>query len=222
MVPGPSAKPACLLALALAAGAVDAISYLGLGRVFTANMTGNTVLLGVALARGSGVDAAHAATALGGFCIGTATGVAVVRTNGGWPRRAAPVLWIEGAALLALLVLWAVLGVQALGYWLIALSGVAMGAQSAAVRSSDIRGVNTTYMTSTLLNAIARPVQRARGIREHGDGPALPGAAWATYAIGALGGALAEQAWEAGAIAIPLGIVAGVAGFSVADNREER
>lgn len=37
-----------LLLLACAAGAIDAISYLGLGRVFTANMTGNTVLLSLA------------------------------------------------------------------------------------------------------------------------------------------------------------------------------
>jgi uncharacterized membrane protein YoaK (UPF0700 family) len=34
-----------LLLLACAAGAIDAISYLGLARVFTANMTGNAVLL---------------------------------------------------------------------------------------------------------------------------------------------------------------------------------
>jgi uncharacterized membrane protein YoaK (UPF0700 family) len=37
-----------LLALAFAAGYIDALSYLGLSRVFTANMTGNTVLLGIA------------------------------------------------------------------------------------------------------------------------------------------------------------------------------
>ena len=41
-----------LLVLTLAAGSVDAISYLGLGHVFTAMMTGNTVLLGLALAQG--------------------------------------------------------------------------------------------------------------------------------------------------------------------------
>jgi hypothetical protein len=34
-----------LLALAFAAGYIDALGYLGLNRVFTANMTGNTVLL---------------------------------------------------------------------------------------------------------------------------------------------------------------------------------
>src|SRR5947209_15890383 len=105
MVPGPSAKPACLLALALAAGAVDAASYLGLGRVFTANMTGNTVLLGVALARGTGADAARAATALGGFCVGAAAGVGMAKTAGRWPGRATPAFGLEGVALAALLVL---------------------------------------------------------------------------------------------------------------------
>jgi len=39
-----------LLALTWGAGTIDAISYLGLGHVFTAMMTGNTVLLGLALA----------------------------------------------------------------------------------------------------------------------------------------------------------------------------
>lgn len=66
----PSRSSAYLLALSLAAGVVDAVSYVGLGKVFTANMTGNTVLLGVALARGTGGDAARAAAALGGFCAG--------------------------------------------------------------------------------------------------------------------------------------------------------
>jgi uncharacterized membrane protein YoaK (UPF0700 family) len=38
-----------LLALTFTTGLVDAVSLLGLGRVFTANMTGNVVLLGFAL-----------------------------------------------------------------------------------------------------------------------------------------------------------------------------
>src|SRR5215470_8216887 len=40
-----------LLALTFAAGCVDALSYLGLSHVFTANMTGNAVLLGLAIGR---------------------------------------------------------------------------------------------------------------------------------------------------------------------------
>jgi uncharacterized membrane protein YoaK (UPF0700 family) len=86
-----------------------------------------------------------------------------------------------------------------------------MGLQSAAVRASDIRGVNTTYMTSTLLNAIARVVERARRTPAERDGPALPGAAWVTYGLGALVATVAVPSWQAGILGIPLAIVAAVA-----------
>jgi uncharacterized membrane protein YoaK (UPF0700 family) len=42
----PRVRDGLLLTLTAAAGSADAVSYLGLGRVFTANMTGNLVLLG--------------------------------------------------------------------------------------------------------------------------------------------------------------------------------
>ena len=61
-----------MLALAFAAGYIDAISYLGLSRVFTANMTGNTVLLGIALAQLDGDAAARSGLALAGFLAGAA------------------------------------------------------------------------------------------------------------------------------------------------------
>jgi uncharacterized membrane protein YoaK (UPF0700 family) len=218
----PGRSSAHLLALALAAGVVDAASYLGLGRVFTANMTGNTVLLGVALARGSGADAARSATALAGFCLGVAGGVALLGTKGHWPRIAARAFGLEAAALAALLTSWSTLGYGSIRYWLIVASGIAMGAQSAAVRRSDVRGVNTTYMTSTLVNAIARMVHGTRGIRETRVGPALPGAAWAVYGVGALAGGFAERAWHAGVIAIPLAIVGVVALSASGGPREER
>lgn len=47
-------RDAMLVLLSLAAGCVDAVSYLGLNHVFTANMTGNTVLLGIALGQAQG------------------------------------------------------------------------------------------------------------------------------------------------------------------------
>ncbi len=217
----PSRSSAYLLALSLAAGVVDAVSYVGLGKVFTANMTGNTVLLGVALARGTGGDAARAAAALGGFCAGAACGIALIGSDGPWPRIATSAFWLEVAALVALLALWAAAGVDPVRYPLIVLSGVVMGAQSAAVRASDVEGVRTTYMTSTLVNAVARLVQRARRVPQAGDGPTLPGAAWATYGVGALGGAFAQRAWDAGAIAIPLAIVTAVTGVAYRHTREE-
>jgi uncharacterized membrane protein YoaK (UPF0700 family) len=186
---------------------VDAFSYVGLGKVFTANMTGNTVLLAVALIEGSGADAARSGVALGGFCLGAAVGVALIGSNEmPWPRRAWGALGLESLSLAALLVLWAVVGVDSLRYGLIAIAGVAMGSQSAAVRASDVRGVNTTYMTSTLLNAIAGLVQRGRGVPAS-EAPRLPGAAWVTYGIGALIGVLTVRSWHAGAVAVALGIV---------------
>src|SRR5712691_993515 len=61
-----------LLALTWAAGSVDAISYLGLGHVFTAMMTGNTVLLGLALAQGEVWAVLRSIIALVGFAAGAA------------------------------------------------------------------------------------------------------------------------------------------------------
>jgi uncharacterized membrane protein YoaK (UPF0700 family) len=209
-----------LLALAFAGGCVDAVSYLGLGRVFTANMTGNTVLLVVAVARHSGADAARSSVALGGFCVGAAVAMLLLpRPISPWPSRASGALLLEMIALVALLLMWALIGTRDIRYELIAIAGVAMGAQSAAVRASDTRGVNTTYMTSTLLNAIAGLVRRARGTPQPGDGPSLPAAAWVTYGLGALAGAFAERAWHAGVVGVPLAIVCVItAAGSVAPN----
>lgn len=67
-------KKGLLLALAFAAGYIDALSYLGLGHVFTANMTGNTVLLGIALAELDGGAIARSGFALAGFLTGAAVG----------------------------------------------------------------------------------------------------------------------------------------------------
>ena len=44
-----------LLVLTFTTGLVDAVSYLALGRVFTANMTGNVVLLGFGIAGSGGL-----------------------------------------------------------------------------------------------------------------------------------------------------------------------
>ncbi|HSF58280.1 MAG TPA: YoaK family protein, partial [Candidatus Binatia bacterium] len=71
-------REAMLLLLTLAAASVDAISYLGLGQVFTAMMTGNTVLLGLALAQGEALAALRSILALIGFAIGVFAGAIIV------------------------------------------------------------------------------------------------------------------------------------------------
>ncbi|WP_052422696.1 DUF1275 family protein [Nonomuraea candida] len=68
--------------LALAAGAVDALSYLALGQVFTANMTGNVVLLGLALGLGRTAHAVGSGVAFASFCAGLAAGFVLIRRAG--------------------------------------------------------------------------------------------------------------------------------------------
>src|SRR5260370_7832509 len=82
-----------LCLLAWAAGIVDAVSYLGLGRVFTAMMTGNTVLLALAIGQGERMAVLRSALALAGFSVGAATGALIVsrgRSRDEWPPRVTP------------------------------------------------------------------------------------------------------------------------------------
>src|SRR4051812_49998417 len=69
-----------MLVLTVLTGVVDAVSILSLGRVFVANMTGNVVFVGFALAGAPGFSLAASLSALGGFLVGAAIGgVAVDR-----------------------------------------------------------------------------------------------------------------------------------------------
>jgi uncharacterized membrane protein YoaK (UPF0700 family) len=66
--------PIVLVVLTVTTGLVDAVSVLGLGRVFTANMTGNVVFWGFGVAGAPGFSIARCATALAGFLAGAALG----------------------------------------------------------------------------------------------------------------------------------------------------
>src|ERR1700757_925866 len=68
------AIPYALLGMTVVTGLVDAVSFLSLGRVFTANMTGNVVLLAFATAHVSGLSIARSLTALVAFLIGVMVG----------------------------------------------------------------------------------------------------------------------------------------------------
>src|SRR3954462_5327343 len=71
-----------LLVLTFSTGLVDAVSYLGLGRVFTANMTGNIVLLGFGIAGGNGLPVGAPVLSLGAFLVGSAAGGVLATTTG--------------------------------------------------------------------------------------------------------------------------------------------
>ena len=129
-----------ILVLTWVAGLTDAISYLGLGHVFTAMMTGNTVLLGLALAQGEVSAAWRSILALAGFAAGVAVGALIVerdRSHGAWPPAVTRALAVEGVVLALFTATWQLTGgARRVGvvYLLILLSGCAMGVQAAAVR----------------------------------------------------------------------------------------
>jgi uncharacterized membrane protein YoaK (UPF0700 family) len=137
-----------LLALTMVAAGTDAISYLALGTVFPANMTGNTVLMGVGIADADYAGASRSAVALGGFVAGAALfGLAL----GAHRLRTRLALLAELAVMASVAGLWATAGRDPAGgarYALIALLGAAMGLQSAAVGNLDV-GVSSTFITGT-------------------------------------------------------------------------
>lgn len=182
-----------LLALAFAAGYIDALSYLGLGRVFTANMTGNTVLLAIALAQLDGDAIARSSLALAAFLAGAAAGAWIVERDHSdnlWPRAVTRALRLEALLLLALAAVWYLahdpVATPTTTRALIVLSALAMGVQSAAVRRLEITGIATTYLTGTLTNLAALLMGRSRRKSKPRGHGALLATVWTVYIGGAV------------------------------------
>jgi uncharacterized membrane protein YoaK (UPF0700 family) len=150
-----------LLAMTLMTGYMDAISYLGLERVFTANMTGNLVLLGLAAGEAAGLNALWSGVALLGFVLGVAVGARVIgrsRERVVWPRRVTIALGVEVVLLAGFAAGWHAAAARPSGLGLaglIAGAAVAMGIQSTAARRLGVSGVSTTYVTGTLTRLVS-------------------------------------------------------------------
>jgi uncharacterized membrane protein YoaK (UPF0700 family) len=149
--------PYALLGMTAVTGLVDAVSFLSLGRVFTANMTGNIVLLGFATAHVSGLSIARSLTALLAFLVGAILGGRVMaRTSpDAQIRFAAQAFLLEVAFLFA--ASFCGIGYRAdlleksfQSFALIGLTALAMGTRNAAVRKLAIPDLTTTVLTLTI------------------------------------------------------------------------
>lgn len=200
-----------MLTLAFAAGYVDALSYLGLSRVFTANMTGNTVLLGIAIAQLDRDAAVRSGLALIGFLAGAGAGAWIVERDHSerlWPRAVMLALTLEWIILVALAVGWQLardtLPAAAPTAVLIVLSALAMGVQSAAMHRLEVTGIATTYITGTLTHLVARLMgwarRKRRPVFKHS---ALLAAVWVVYLGGAATAAVDLQLDPVLALALP-------------------
>ncbi|MEV7344270.1 YoaK family protein [Streptomyces sp. NPDC093544] len=147
-----------LLVLTVVSGLIDAVSYLGLHHVFTANMTGNVVVLGFAAAGAPGFSVSHTATSLGCFLVGAMAGGRVATWLGGGSRRTwARVILAAEAVLVgaASAAAFAAPGATGTTYAVIALTALAMGLRNATVRKLGVPDLTTTVMTMTLTGLVS-------------------------------------------------------------------
>jgi uncharacterized membrane protein YoaK (UPF0700 family) len=154
--------------LTLVTGLVDAACFLGLGRVFTANQTGNVVLLAFGAAGAEGLPVLAPTVSLVVFLVGAVGGGRLAGRLAGPAGAEVPALvrgrWLT-VVLLGELLLVAVAGVAALGlpvdggsarrYLVIGLLAAASGLQNATVRRLAVPDVTTTVLTLTLTGLAA-------------------------------------------------------------------
>jgi uncharacterized membrane protein YoaK (UPF0700 family) len=142
-----------LLGMTVVTGLVDAVSFLSLGRVFTANMTGNIVLLAFAAAHVPGLSVARSLTALLAFLVGAIVGGRVIAraSSDSQIRLAAHAFLLEVAFLFAASICGigyrSGLGASVQPFALIALTALAMGTRNAVVRKLAIPDLTTTVLT---------------------------------------------------------------------------
>jgi uncharacterized membrane protein YoaK (UPF0700 family) len=199
-----------LLLLTFTTGIVDAVSYLGLGRVFAANMTGNIVLLGFGVAGGANLPVLAPLVSLGAFVLGAGAGGRLAQRLSERRRsHLAAALAIEVGLIAVAAVLAAVLDVHAgafSGDAVIALLALGMGVRNATVRTFAVPDLTTTVLTMTI-TGLAAGLPPFGG---SGAGTLRRGAAVLAMGLGALGGALLLKT----DLVLPLGIAAALASLA--------
>jgi uncharacterized membrane protein YoaK (UPF0700 family) len=151
------ARDLLLVVLTLGTGAVDALSWFVLGKVFSAFMTGNLAFLGFRAAGADGPSVPRVLTSLAAFAVGAAVAGRIVGRAGDaghtWPRRVTAVLGVVFALQAVFCAVWVVVDANpspGAGDALIAISALAMGMQTIAVFALGVRAVFTTAATATL------------------------------------------------------------------------
>ncbi|WP_409235790.1 YoaK family protein [Streptomyces sp. PA5.6] len=151
--------PPLLLALTVVTGLVDAVSYLALGHVFVANMTGNVVFLGFALAGAEGLSATASVVSMAAFLAGALAGgrfgTRFAAHRGRLLALSTAVQVVLVAAALGTAVVTHGRVTTPVQYTLIVLLGLAMGLQNAVARRLGVPDLTTTVLTLTLTGLAA-------------------------------------------------------------------
>jgi uncharacterized membrane protein YoaK (UPF0700 family) len=212
-----------LLVLTFATGLVDAVSYLGIGHVFTANMTGNIVFLGFGIAGSGGLPVVAPLVSLAAFLAGAGSGgVLASRVAQRHAQHMAWALSIEVLLVALAAILAAAVKVRAnavSGDAVIALLAFAMGVRNATIRRVSVPDLTTTVLTMTL-TGLAADSQLFGG---SGQGSVRRTTAVLAMLVGALAGALLLKT----SLFVPLALAATLAFITVlayppAARREEK
>jgi uncharacterized membrane protein YoaK (UPF0700 family) len=192
--------------LTLCTGALDAVCFLRLGRVFSSVITGNLALIGIAAGERNGDLAANGGLALAGYAAGVVLGTPFAgiaeRGQPAWPRRVTVTLAIELGILVVFSAGWLVSGSDrgpATRMVLLVLAATAMGVQTAAVRR--LGQMSTTYLTSTLTGLFA-----ALAIRRMPEDWQRSAGVIVALVVGAIFGSLAatqSPSWVPVAVLVP-------------------
>ncbi|WP_240311727.1 YoaK family protein [Nocardioides houyundeii] len=162
-----------MLALTFATGVVDAVGYLGLDKVFTGNMTGNVVILGMALVGAEDLPIAGPVLALVGFMVGAALGGRVLkRAAGAWTRLTTRLFASVAVVMIGLAVLLLVTEAPgpAVALTVTTLLGAVMGVQAATARFIAVKDVTTVVVTSTITGLAADSVFGSGKAKASGGG----------------------------------------------------
>jgi uncharacterized membrane protein YoaK (UPF0700 family) len=198
--------PRALLVLTFTTGVVDAVSYLGLGHVFTANMTGNIVLLGFGIAGSGGLPVVSPLVSLAAFLLGAGAGGRLTKCRESARERVGQALAVEVVFLAAATLLAVTIDIHAnsaSGDSVIALVAFAMGVRNATVRTLGVPDLTTTVLTMTLTGLAAE----SRLFGGTGTGSMRRVAAVLAMLAGALCGALLLR----DRLALPLAAAAALA-----------
>ncbi|MFR9805919.1 YoaK family protein [Pseudonocardia sp. RS010] len=200
--------PVLLLVLTLVTGVIDAISLLTLGRVFVANMTGNVVVSGFAIAGVPEFSLRTSLAVLAAFLVGAAAGGVLIDRidrRGALLRAAVLVEWVLLAVCLVLVLIWPPATDSAPTLAAAVIAAVAMGVQNAVARRIGVPDLNTSVISMSMTGLAAD--------HTHSTRPAVlrRAAAVLSLLVGAVAGAvLVRTAGAPAAFALILLLLAGV------------
>ena len=231
---GTAGKVTVALSLTMAGGFVDAVGYIALFEVFTANMSGNSIHIGLYLAQGSLVELLQPLCSVVSYVVGMLlTRIAIQIAGRTGITRVASFTFAVEALLLALFAharpamhLGQLEDLHSPEYFaLVAMLAFAMGVQTATLTNFGALSVYTTFVTGTLTK-VTESVTRAlfwawdevrrtdishiaknAASQQDVQQSAMLASIWTCYVIGASLGVLAKARWELRALYFPVGVL---------------